>query len=66
MENLNETVSKAGELYEGNYHCCEAIVLAVSEHFDCKDDLLLKISTPFGGEMRGMHSTDKRSNSMDT
>jgi C_GCAxxG_C_C family probable redox protein len=51
MENLNETVSKAGELYEGNYHCCEAIVLAVSEHFDCKDDLLLKISTPFGGGM---------------
>lgn len=51
MENLNDAVNKAGELYEGNYHCCEAIVLAISEHMGLKDDLLLKISTPFGGGM---------------
>lgn len=53
MEKWNEVVNKAGQLYEGEYHCCEAIVLAVSDYFNRRHDLLLKISTPFGGGMNG-------------
>ncbi len=51
MEKWNEVVEKAGELYEGNFHCCEAILLAVGEYLGYQNDLLLKISTPFGGGM---------------
>ncbi len=51
MENLNDVAEKAGQLYAGNYHCCEAIVLAVSEFMGMENDLLLKVSTPFGGGM---------------
>lgn len=51
MEKWNESINKAGQLYGGNFHCCEAIVLAVSEYLGYKNDLLLKISTPFGGGM---------------
>jgi len=48
MDKWNETVDKAAELYGGNYNCCEAIMLAVGEYLGYDDDLLLKISTPFG------------------
>ncbi len=51
MEKWDDAINKAGELYAGKYHCCEAVVLAVSEYFGYKDDLLLKISTPFGSGM---------------
>ncbi len=51
MPNRNDVVEKAGQLYAGNYHCCEAIILAVSEYMGMKNDLLLKVSTPFGGGM---------------
>ena len=51
MTNVNDAVEKTGQLYAGNYHCCEAIVLAVSEYMGKEDDLLLKVSTPFGGGM---------------
>lgn len=51
MRNLEETIHRAGELYRGNFHCCEAIMIAVSEHLGYENDLLLKISSPFGGGM---------------
>jgi C_GCAxxG_C_C family probable redox protein len=51
MEQWDQVINKAGELYGGNYHCCEAIVLAVSEYLGYQDDSLLKICTPFGGGM---------------
>lgn len=54
MEKWNEVIDKAGQLYAGgNYHCCEAIVLAVSEYFGYKNELLLKISSPFNGGLIG-------------
>jgi hypothetical protein len=34
MEKWDDVVNKAGELYDGSFHCCEAIVLAVSEYMD--------------------------------
>ena len=57
MQNTNDVAEKAGQLYAGKYHCCEAIVLAVSEYMGMNDDLLLKISTPFGGGMTGNGAT---------
>ena len=51
MQKWEKTIHQAGELYGGNYHCCEAIVLAICEYFGYRNDLLLKISTPFGGGM---------------
>lgn len=51
MKKWDETINRAGELYGGSFHCCEAITLAVSEHFGYKNDLLLKITSPFGGGM---------------
>lgn len=51
MEKWHEIIEKAGELYAGNYHCCEAVLLAISEYYGYQDDLILKISTPFGGGM---------------
>lgn len=53
MKNWDETINKAGELYGGSHHCCEAIMLAVGEYMGCPNDLLLKISSPFGGGMTG-------------
>jgi C_GCAxxG_C_C family probable redox protein len=51
MNKIESAVEKAGQLYEGDYHCCEAIVLAVGECMGVRNDLLMKISTPFGGGM---------------
>jgi C_GCAxxG_C_C family probable redox protein len=51
MDDLENVIQKAGQLYEGNYHCCEAIVLAVSEYMGMSSGLLQKIATPFGGGM---------------
>lgn len=51
MRNLEETINRAGNLYGGSFHCCEAILMAVSEHLGYENDLLLKISSPFGGGM---------------
>ena len=51
MDKRNEVAEKAGELYNGSYHCCEAVVLAVSEHYGLENDLLLKMCSPFGGGM---------------
>jgi C_GCAxxG_C_C family probable redox protein len=49
MRNLEETKNRAGELYGSNFHCCEAILMAVCEKLDYENDLLLKIASPFGG-----------------
>lgn len=54
MEKWTEVIEKAGELYGGNFHCCEAILLAVGEYYGypaLSRELLLKISTPLGGGM---------------
>ena len=51
MKSIDNSAEKAGQLYDGNFHCCEAIILAVSEYMEIDGDLLLKISTPFGGGM---------------
>lgn len=48
MEKHYEVIEKAGQLYGGKCHCCEAICLAVSEYFGCSDELIFKISSPFG------------------
>lgn len=53
MDRWEQTCSRTEELYSGTYHCCEAIVKAVSEHFQKEDALFLKISTPFGGGLSG-------------
>lgn len=50
MDKWNEVIEKAGELYGGNYPCCEAIILAISEYFGYQNDLLLKISVPLAAE----------------
>ena len=51
MPSIDDVVEKAGRLYAGKYHCCEAIVLAITEYMGMENDLFLKISAPFGGGM---------------
>lgn len=53
MQTIDEAAERAGQLYAEKYHCCEAVVTAVSEYMGLEGDLPLRISTPFGGGLTG-------------
>lgn len=55
---MNETLAvileRARETYRAKYHCSEAVVIAVGEHYlPALPDLLVRVSCPFGGGVGG-------------
>jgi C_GCAxxG_C_C family probable redox protein len=54
MKEISEASQTAGRYYnDGQHHCCEAIIQAVSEELGLDKDTLLRIATPFGGGLAG-------------
>ncbi len=51
MDKWVEIQDNAENYFNGGYNCCEAVVLALCDHFGIDKELPLKIATPFGSGM---------------
>lgn len=51
---MDAILERAREAYRAKYHCSEAVVLAVGEHYlSPLPELLVRVSCPFGGGIGG-------------
>jgi C_GCAxxG_C_C family probable redox protein len=42
---------KAVRFFRDGYNCSESVLLTMTEHWGCKDELIPRVATPFGGGM---------------
>jgi len=42
---------KAARYFKEGYNCSQSVLLTMAEHWKCKDELIPKIASPFGGGM---------------